>query len=168
LVPDAADDLRAEEAPPADCFVCAKHRGDLDVPGGFVWEDELVVATHRILIEPNGDTVEDVYLGHVLVEPRRHAPELGDLADAEAAALGVASARLSRALLSVLSAEHVYAAIVGDRVPHLHLHLLPRYSGTPREYWWDRVDEWPDAPRGDASAVDRLVGRLRRAADPPG
>ncbi|HET6834171.1 MAG TPA: HIT family protein [Acidimicrobiales bacterium] len=140
----------------------------MDVPGDFVWEDELVVATHRILIEPNGDTVRDVYLGHVLIEPRRHTPELGDLTDAEAAALGVASAHLSRALMSVLPAEHVYAAVVGDRVPHLHLQLLPRYPGTPPEYWWDRVDEWPDAPRGDAAAVDRLVKRLRPAADPPG
>ena len=57
----------AQGAPPIDCFVCAKHRGDLPVPGGLVWEDELVVATHRILIEPNGDTVGDVYLGHLLV-----------------------------------------------------------------------------------------------------
>ena len=98
-------------------------------------------------------------------EPRRHAPGLGDLTDAEAAALGVASAHLSRALMSVLPAEHAYAAIVGDQVPHLHLHLLPRYPGTPPEYWWDRVDEWPDAPRGDEHAVSKLVERLRVGVD---
>jgi diadenosine tetraphosphate (Ap4A) HIT family hydrolase len=129
-----------------------------------VWEDELVVATHRILTNSKGDTVQEVYLGHLFVEPRRHAAELADLTDAEASAVGVASVRLSRGLISVLPAEHVYAAIVGDEVPHLHLHLLPRYFGTPREYWWDRVDEWPDAPRGDEQAVAELVERLRIAA----
>jgi histidine triad (HIT) family protein len=151
--------------PPPACFVCAKHRGDLPVPGGFVWQDELVVATHRIMITPEGETVREVYLGHLVVEPRRHAAELAELSDAEASAVGVASARLSRSLMAVLPVEHIYAAIVGDEVPHLHLHLLPRYVETPREYWWDRVDEWPEAPRGDEHAVRKLVERLRVRVD---
>jgi histidine triad (HIT) family protein len=146
---------------PVDCFVCAKHRGDIAVPGGFVWEGELAVATHDLLVTPQGDALDQVFLGHLLVEPRRHAAGLGDLTDAEAAAVGVAASRLSRSLTTLLPVEHVYAAVVGDQVPHLHLHLLPRYRGTPKEYWWDRVDEWPDAPRGDESAVAALVARLR-------
>jgi histidine triad (HIT) family protein len=163
--PDDERRSGAQGVPPPPCFVCAKHRGDLPVPGGFVWLDELVVATHRIMTTPKGKTVRDVYLGHLVVEPRRHAAELAELTDAEACALGVASARLSRSLMSVLPAEHIYAAIVGDEVPHLHLNLLPRYVGTPREYWWDRVDEWPDAPRGDEHAVAKLVERLRVGLD---
>ena len=125
------------------------------------------VATHRILTTPKGETVREVYLGHLVVEPRRHVAELAELTDSEASAIGVTSAHLSRGLMSVLPAEHVYAAIIGDEVPHLHLHLLPRYSGTPREYWWDRVDEWPGAPRGDEQAVGELVERLRIAVDQP-
>lgn len=35
---------------------------------------------------------------------------------------------------------------------HLHVLLMPRYPGTPREYWQQRV-EWPDGPRGNAEAV---------------
>jgi histidine triad (HIT) family protein len=135
------------------------------VPGGLVWQDELVVATHRIMMTPKGEAVREVYLGHLVVEPRRHAAELAELTDAEASAMGVASARLSRSLMSVLPVEHIYAMIVGDEVPHVHLHLLPRYVGTPREYWWDRVDEWPDAPRGDEHAVGKLVERLRVGVD---
>jgi histidine triad (HIT) family protein len=49
-----------------------------------------------------------------------------------------------------------------SQVPHLHVHLLPPYPGTPREYWWDRVDEWPDAPPGDATEVEELVGAFER------
>lgn len=58
-------------------------------------------------------------------------------------------------------AEHVYAAVIGDGIEHFHLHLIPRYPGTPREYWWVRLDEWPDAPRGDARDIETLTKRLR-------
>ena len=75
------------QRPPVVCFVCAKHRGDLPVPGGLVWEDELVVATHRILTTPKGETVREVYLGHLVVEPRRHVAELAELTDSEASAM---------------------------------------------------------------------------------
>jgi histidine triad (HIT) family protein len=46
--------------------------------------------------------------------------------------------RASRALREAAGAEHVYAQVIGDRVPHLHVHLLPRYPGTPEDYWWDK------------------------------
>ena len=58
-------------------------------------------------------------------------------------------------------AEHVYSAVIGHAVPHLHVHLLPRYPGTPREFWWQRLDEWPDAERGDIARIADLVDRLR-------
>jgi len=59
------------------------------------------------------------------------------------------------------SLRHVYAAVIGDEVPHLHLHLLPRFPGTPREYWWTRVDEWPQARRGTATKIEAFVHELR-------
>jgi diadenosine tetraphosphate (Ap4A) HIT family hydrolase len=55
--------------------------------------------------------------------------------------------------------------VVGHGAPHLHLHLIPRYPGTPREFWWTRVDEWPDAPRGDAGAIAALAERVRNATE---
>jgi len=51
--------------------------------------------------------------------------------------------------------------VIGDGTQHLHVHLLPRYPGTPREYWWDGVDEWPDARRGMESEISMLVADLR-------
>jgi len=38
---------------------------------------------------------------------------------------------------------------------------VPRYPGTPREYWGVRVDEWPGAPRGDLEEIADLCERLR-------
>jgi histidine triad (HIT) family protein len=142
-----------------DCFVCAKHADPATQPFA-VAADEHVVVAHLPLVTAAG-AHERVYLGYLFVEARRHVAELGDLTEDEAAAVGVAAARWSRALQDVAGAEHVYAAVVGHGDGHLHLHLIPRYPGTPREFWWTRVDEWPDAPRGDAAAIAALVERLR-------
>jgi histidine triad (HIT) family protein len=50
-------------------------------------------------------------------------------------------ARTARALKAVVGAEHVYSFVLGHHVPHLHIHVLPRYPGAPREFWGTRVDE---------------------------
>ena len=144
------------------CFICDKHE-DMDaVPGGVIADDGHVVVSHLPLVTPQG-AAESVYLGRLVVEPRRHVEELGDLTGDQAASLGQMAARAAAALRSAAGAEHVYAAVISDVVKHLHLHLLPRYPGTPREYWWVRLDEWPDAPMGGAAEVSALAGRLRQA-----
>ena len=144
----------------SDCFVCGKHRDMASVPGGELIADDHTVVSHLPLSTPQG-TAESVYLGHLVVEPRRHLRELGELSADEAASFGRLSARASAALTASETAEHVYAAVIGHGVEHLHLHLLPRYPGTPRDYWWVRVDEWPGAPRGGAAEVEALAKRLR-------
>jgi hypothetical protein len=52
--------------------------------------------------------------------------------------------------------------VLGDGVPHLHVHLLPRFPGTPREYWGTHVNQWPQARRGPAADIEALVAQLRR------
>ena len=130
------------------------------LPGGPVGEDDLVVVSHLAAVAGGS-----AYLGHLFVEPWRHAPGLADLTAAEARAVGWWCARASRALRDVAGAEHVYAKVIGDAVPHLHVHLLPRYPGTPREYWWDRLDEWPDARHGAEPQVISLTHDLRAYLD---
>jgi diadenosine tetraphosphate (Ap4A) HIT family hydrolase len=142
---------------PADCLVCRKHRGLAPAPGGAIYADDLIFISHAA---PFGNE-SDHYLGHVFIEPRRHAPGLGDLTAAEAQALGLHASRVARALKATEGAEHVYAFVLGDHVPHVHLHLLARYPGAPREYWGTRVDEWPGAPRGQEAAIAAVAARLR-------
>ncbi|TDV40687.1 HIT family protein [Actinophytocola oryzae] len=137
------------------CYVCDKHKsGD-----GLVASDGLVVVGHVLPDAPN--TNGRVYLGHLVVEPRRHVGGLAGLTSDEAAALGRWAALAAKAL----DAEHVYSQIVGHQVDHLHMHLVPRYPGTPREYWWPRLDSWPDAPMGGQDEVTRLVDDIRARLD---
>jgi histidine triad (HIT) family protein len=142
-----------------DCFVCGKHRQGDHVEGGVIYSDDLVYAGHcHLLAKP------DISLGWLMVEPRRHVAELADLTDSEAAALGSLVSRLARALHQSEGAEHVYSFVLGDglAIPHLHIHVIPRYPGTPREYWGQRVTEWTGGPRGDADASRQVSDRLRR------
>ena len=150
------DDQTASNA----CFVCRKHRGEIIVPGGAIYEDALLYAVH---IAGANDADQTAYVGWLIVEPKRHAPGLGDLTAEEAAALGVLVSRLARALCAVAGAEHVYSFVLGDHVPHLHVHLAPRYPGTPRAYWGTRVDEWPQAPRGGPAEMAAVCAQLRHA-----
>jgi diadenosine tetraphosphate (Ap4A) HIT family hydrolase len=132
------------------------------VPGGVLLADEHVIVSHLPLVTPSGRE-DRIYLGRLLVEPRRHIEGLEELTNDEASSLGRFVADASRALKVAGGAEHVYAAVISDQVKHTHLHLLPRYPGTPPEYYWTRVDEWPSAPTGDAAAVGAFVDRLRDA-----
>ncbi|MDH5362623.1 MAG: HIT family protein, partial [Aigarchaeota archaeon] len=50
-----------------DCFVCRKHRGEITLPGGAIYEDPLVYAGHAQIRE--GQTT--AYLGYLMAEPKR-------------------------------------------------------------------------------------------------
>jgi diadenosine tetraphosphate (Ap4A) HIT family hydrolase len=142
---------------PNDCFICRKQSGAIAVAGGVIYEDDLVYAGHAGMSEdPDG-----AYLGYLMAEPRRHVRGLADLSDTEAGAMGRLVTRLSGALVGALRAEHVYSFVLGHHVPHLHVHVVPRYPGAPEEYWGTRVDEWPDAPRGGGVEIAEVCDRLR-------
>lgn len=140
-----------------DCLVCQKHQGLLTVPGGPIYQDDLIYISHANLW---GEETEH-YLGHVFIETKRHVPGLGGLTPDEAAAIGQFTTRIARALEEMLGVEHVYAFVLGDHVPHVHVHLIGRYPGAPPEYRGPRVDEWPGAPRGDEAGIADAAARLR-------
>lgn len=148
---------RVSAIPANPCFVCEKHALGDEVEGGVIWSDALVYAGHCHLLGRS-----DIAVGWLIVEPKRHVAGLGDLSEDEAAAVGVLVSRLARALVEMEGAEHVYSFVFGDGLAagHLHVHLMPRYPGTPREFWQQRVVEWPDGPRGNAKATLALSRRL--------
>jgi diadenosine tetraphosphate (Ap4A) HIT family hydrolase len=141
----------------SDCVVCQKQRGEIEVPGGAIYEDALLFASHALI--PAGK--DQAYLGELLIEPKRHADGIEDLTEGEAAAIGTLARRLSRSLKTVTQAEHIYLFRLGHHVQHFHLWLIARYAGTPREFWGAKVDEWPDAPRGGATDIAALASRIR-------
>lgn len=146
-----------ENLPSIDCLVCRKHRGEVDIPGRVILENDLIYISHAQLW---GEEKEH-YLGHVFVETKRHVVEVADLTEEEAQVIGVYTSRIARALLDTEKMEHIYIFVIGDGVPHVHYHVIGRYPGAPRAYWGPRVDEWPEAPKGDAAEIEKVADRLR-------
>jgi diadenosine tetraphosphate (Ap4A) HIT family hydrolase len=139
-----------------ECLVCREVAGEIEIPGGFLWEDDNAVAFHL----PPMDDNRRPYLGHCMIVTRRHIDHVGDLTVAEAESV----ARGSRAVAAGLraeGAERVHVAVIGLGVEHFHQHLYPRYPGVPPGTSWMAVDELPDAPHGGAQEIAAFVERLR-------
>lgn len=137
------------------CPICAKHHGTGPLVAPVVWADGLVVVSHL----PATD--EPTFLGHLLVETRRHAAHLDGLTADEAMAVGHAVRCAAVGLRAELAAEFVHSAVINQRIEHFHQHVYARHPGTPEEYAWHQVDEWPDAPSGRELEVAHLCSRLR-------
>jgi diadenosine tetraphosphate (Ap4A) HIT family hydrolase len=67
--------------------------------------------------------------GYICLVSQIHAVELHDLSDDEAGAFARDARNASRALASVTGAVKINYEIHGNSVPHLHMHLFPRYRG---------------------------------------
>jgi diadenosine tetraphosphate (Ap4A) HIT family hydrolase len=141
----------------SDCFVCRKHKGLEIVPGGSIYEDNLVFSGHSWSVSDQ----KTPYLGGFIVEPKRHIPTWAELNDEEAETIGKVIRDVSRALKKGANAEHVYVFVLGHHVPHLHIWVVPRYPDTPREFWGLDLFEWPDRPVGGQAEVDEICKRVR-------
>ena len=138
------------------CDVCREVAGEIELPGGLLWESGLVLAFHvPPLFEP------EPQLGHLLVVPRRHADTWADLTRDEASEIGMAAATLAGALRRMTDAERLYSAVIGHHSAHFHLHLFPRYPGTPAEFSWLNCDEWAGSPKGGSEEITTFVDQLR-------
>ena len=107
-----------------DCVFCKILSGQLEA--SVVAEDE-----HSVALMDKGQ----INPGHVLVIPRRHAAQLGDLTEDEAANVFRLVHRVALALpKSGLRCEgyrlsQVNGAAAGQEVFHVHLHVIPRTEG---------------------------------------
>ncbi|MGN7388142.1 HIT family protein [Sporosarcina sp. SAFN-015] len=139
-----------------DCFICKKHLGEIQTAGITIYEDNVVYVGH---IDNNG---QPSYLGHLMIDLKRHVPTLGDMNGEEAAAFGRIMARVSKALMVTEGAEHIYSLVSGNAVPHLHMHIVPRYPGTPEKYCGPMsVRDWSEAPIGGNREIIELCERVR-------
>ena len=87
-----------------------------ELPGHFVWQDELAVAIM---------TIAPIKEGHVLVIPRAEVDHWDQLEPATAAHLMTLSQKIAAAQKSQFACKRIAMIIAGFEVPHTHLHLIP-------------------------------------------
>ena len=114
----------------SDCVFCKIVAGQ--IPSTKVFEDGHTLAFMDI---------GQVNPGHVLVTVKKHAANLFELDDAQAAAAARTAACVAKAIESAFKPEgmSVYQAngkAAGQTVFHYHVHLLPRHAGDGMELTW--------------------------------
>ena len=117
--------MGGDEPAQEGCFLCHA-AAETGAPAGHV-------------VERTGDTITllnrfPYNSGHVMVAPRRHAPDLLSLDDSEAAVLVAAVRRAVRAIVAALRPDGYNVGVnagdaAGASVDHLHVHVVPRWSG---------------------------------------
>jgi histidine triad (HIT) family protein len=120
-----------------------------ELPGRFVWRDQTVVAF--LSIEP-------MRPGHVLVVPREEVDHWIDLDPELAGHLFVVAQQIGQAQRLEWNPLRVGVLIVGEEVPHAHIHVVPINS--PGELSFAGVDRSP-APEALDDAAERIRTRLR-------
>ena len=131
----------------SDCVFCKIVAGQ--IPSTRVHEDE-----HTLAFMDLGQ----VNPGHVLVAVRKHAANIFELDDIQAAAVARASTRVAKAIRDAFAPEglSVYQANgkpAGQTVFHYHVHLLPRHAGDGMELTWPVKNPPREALAGYAERI---------------
>lgn len=120
-----------------DCELCREDGGEL------LWRDEFL----RIVLVP-----EPQYPGFCRVVLNRHVAEMTDLDISERHRLMNAVYAVEEALRRCMTPDKINLASLGNMVPHLHWHIIPRFrtdAHFPAPIW-----ATPMRPASAARALD--------------
>lgn len=106
-------------------------------------------------------------VGHTLIIPREHVPDIWELESGLAGALAEASLAVAHAIRSVLDPDGLSViqsngAVASQTVMHLHIHLVPRWEGDRLpSIWPPRTAMSEERLRSVGSAIRRNLKLMR-------
>lgn len=132
---------------PSDCLFCGIVAGR--VPSATVYANDQTVG----FLDVNPAT-----RGHLLVVPRTHSRDLlaappDDLAACLQTAQLLAARLVERLGASGVNVLNACGSDAWQTVPHLHLHVVPRYAGDPLQLPWVPSPAEPDEVADLAAAL---------------
>lgn len=122
---------------------------DGEIPGRFVWSDDVCVAFL---------TIGPLQLGHAMVVPRAEVDQWVDLEPDVAAHLVEVARLIGLAQREEFGAERIGLLIEGYEIDHAHVHVWPSRSAADFDMH-NVLTDVPDADMHDAAT--RLRDRLR-------
>lgn len=127
-------------------------------PNGF-WDSVARLEVSTLCLLKN-----QTYRGHcILIFDLRHAARPDELTPDEWARFCLDLHRCVRALIDVCKPDHINVESLGNQVPHLHWHIIPRYKTDPRwsgPVWTTTVEELHDVELLHDER-QKLMGALR-------
>ncbi|HTH94483.1 MAG TPA: HIT family protein [Rhodocyclaceae bacterium] len=141
-----------------DCELCAGPGGDI------VWEN----AECRVILVEGAEAL--LYPGFCRVVWHAHVAEMSDLDPAQSARLMHVVLATERAVRATVMPDKINLASLGNVVPHLHWHVIPRWhddSRYPRPIWADALRDGPARPAPNKVALQaRLLAELTHYTSP--
>jgi histidine triad (HIT) family protein len=136
-----------EQVQDVGCVFCEIVAGR--VPASVVFQDALTMAFVDL---------RQFHPGHTLVIPRRHLRDVRELDDSTGAALMATISRVTRAVGAVfpnegLSLWHSIGDAAFQEVPHLHIHIHPRFKEDGVLQIYPRAPATPDKQKRDGYAA---------------
>mgnify|MGYP006171441565 FL=1 len=124
-----------------------------EIPAAIVFEDEQVIAFMD---------AGQVNPGHVLVATKRQVETVMELSEPEAAHLFAIATRVAKAVQAEFQPEGMTLLQTNkpagwQTVPHVHVHVVPRYANDGADLVWPRKDP-PLAELQALAARIRLYG----------
>ncbi|MFO7871286.1 MAG: HIT family protein [Kiritimatiellia bacterium] len=134
-----------------DCIFCKIVQGA--VPASKVYEDENTVAFMD---------VQPVVKGHVLVVPREHCDPITETPPEVLSKLIAVVRKVARSLTEGLGADGINVSqangkVAGQVVPHIHFHVIPRFSNDGHSWNWDPKEY------DSTEEMDSYADKIRKA-----
>jgi histidine triad (HIT) family protein len=134
-----------------DCIFCKIVQGE--IPATKVYEDEKVLAFMDI--NPLND-------GHILVIPKRHAETVFEINSEDLNAVMKVTQKLALAIKNALNPDGLIVVqlnkkAAGQVVPHLHIHLIPRWENDGLN-----IGKWEIKP-GNMEKIKTIAERIKKA-----
>ena len=131
---------------------------DGEIPGRFVWSDEVCVAFA---------TIAPISAGHVLVVPRAEVDRFTAAPDELLAHLMTVAKIVGAAQETAFGAPRAALLVAGFEVPHLHLHVLPAWDERSLTFTNARTDLPPEQLDASAEALRAGLRAAGHAAHVP-
>ena len=131
-----------------DCVFCKIIKGD--IPSAKVYEDESLISF--LDIAPANK-------GHCLVMPKSHYETLLDTPNLELALTMKKTREIARAMSSALGNTGFNILVnnkkeAGQLVPHVHFHIIPRFSGDGIKLNWEHK-------KYDNKEIDEFANKIK-------
>lgn len=136
----------------ADCVFCKIRDGQ--IPSAKLDENERAFAIMDI---------NPLNPGHALVIVKAHAPTLFDADPADLAAAVALAKKVGAAVKTAMTADglnmmQANGAAAFQSVPHLHFHLIPRFTGDGKGFDWPLVAGQREEILANAGKIKAALG----------
>ncbi|WP_051318508.1 HIT family protein [Cohnella thermotolerans] len=152
---ETAGGLKQIHSDRPDCFYCSKNEK----------LDSLMIEAAALQVSTLYVNRDQTHGGRCIVAYRRHATELFQLDRTELRLFMEDVSLAAEAIYGAFRPDKMNYGIYGDLVPHLHVHLVPKYKGT--EEWGEAFVNAPPSrktldPDGYRKIVEIIRSQLKR------